>query len=312
MGDVNVYLLQPARPGEQLTLVDTGPHWEPSETALRAGLAELGHSPADLGQIIITHPHPDHYGLASKLAAESGAAVLAHPNASPTLESGRNNSQLAVAFYLAWFAQCGVPAEVQEQIAAARDSTHHYARPVAVNADLCDGDPLRLGGQDWQVLTTPGHSGGLICLWQPDSRVLLANDHLIAQISSNPVVEPPAAGGAERPKRLLQYLEQLERVAALRPVIAYSGHGDPITDVAGLVQRRIAFHHQRADQVWEQLGRQPHTVFDLTRQLFPPTLPSVHLFLALSEVQGHLDMLEASGRASCHANGPVCRWTAAI
>jgi glyoxylase-like metal-dependent hydrolase (beta-lactamase superfamily II) len=310
VGDVNLYLLQPALPGERLSLLDAGPHWEPAERALREQLAALGHRVSDLEQILISHAHPDHYGLAAVLASESSAQVLAHPYAFPILEAGRGGEERTRAFYQDWFTRSGVPAEVQDGIAHAQANTHHFAQPVRPDISLQDGDRLSLGGLDWEVLATPGHSGGMVCLYQLGSGTLLASDHLIDEISSNPVVEPPPAGTDERPKRLLQYLQQLERVAALRPAVAYSGHGAPIHDVVGLVQRRIAFHQRRAEQVLRQLADQPLSPYELVGRLFNSSLPPVHQFLALSEIQGHLDLLESAGQAEYQADGAIGRWVA--
>ncbi len=310
VGDVNLYLVQPALPGEPLALLDAGPHWEPAEMALRERLATLGYQVSDLEQILISHAHPDHYGLAAALAAESGAAVLAHPYAFPILEAGRSGAERTRAFYQDWFTRAGVPVSVQEAIAHAQANTHHFAQPVRPNDSLQDGDHLSLGGLDWEVLATPGHSGGMVCLYQPGSGTLLASDHLIDEISSNPVVEPPPPGTTERPRRLLEYLQQLERVAALKPTVAYSGHGRPIHDVAGLVQRRITFHQQRAEQVLRQLADRSMSLFELVGQLFNNALPPVHQFLALSEIQGHLDMLEAAGQAEYQTDGAFGRWAA--
>lgn len=310
VGDVNLYLLRPARPGEPLSLLDAGPHWEPSERALRERLAGLGCQVSDLEQILISHAHPDHYGLAAALAAESSAQVLAHPYAFPTLGAGRSGADRTRAFYQDWFTCSGVPVTVQEEIAHAQANTHHFAQPVRPNGSLKDDDRLSLGGLDWEVLATPGHSGGMICLYQPGSGTLLASDHLIDEISSNPVVEPPPPGTTERPKRLPQYLQQLERVAALQPAVAYSGHGRPIHDVVGLVERRINFHRRRAEQVLRQLADRPMSLFELTGRLFDGSLPPVHQFLALSEIQGHLDLLEAAGQAEYQTDGAIGLWAA--
>lgn len=310
VGDVNIYLFEPALPGEPLALLDTGPNWEPSETAVQAGLAALGYSARDLGLILISHPHPDHYGLASALVAESGAKLLAHLHSHAILASAGRNSHQASAFYREWFTRNGVPPSAQEAMSQAQASTHHFAQPVQPDAFLGEGDRISLGGQVWQVLATPGHSGGMICLYQPADGTLLSSDHLIDDISSNPVVEPPPDETAERPRRLLQYIQQLERIAALGPNIAYSGHGRPIRDPVGLVQKRVAFHERRAAQVLEHLGNGPASLYELSCQVFGTALPAVHQFLALSEVQGHLDLLEASGQAGCIPDGAGCCWVA--
>ncbi len=310
VGDVNIYVFEPLLPDEPLSLLDTGPKWGASESAVRKGLAALGYGSADLELILISHPHPDHYGLAAALAAESDARVLAHPHGFGTLASAGKSLDETAAFYQDWFSRNGVPAAVQQAISEAQANTHNFAQPVHPAGELVDGDRISLGGETWEVLATPGHSGGMICLYQPTTRTLLSADHLIDEISSNPVVEPPPAGATERPKRLLQYIQQLERVAALQPIIAYSGHGRPIDDVVGLVKKRVAFHQRRADQVLQQLATGPASLFDLAGRLFGNSLPPVHLFLALSEVQGHMDLLEAAGQAQCLSDGKLCHWAA--
>ncbi len=311
VGDVNVYLVEPGQPHDPLTLLDTGPDWEAAENALWQGLAQHGYAVQNLGQILISHPHPDHYGLAAKLRQASGAAVCAHPHGQATLAAGQSNHRHTLAFYQHWLTECGAPPAVQLKIDQARQDTHGYAQAVTVDRFLNDGDSVQMGGREWQVLATPGHSGGMLCFFEPESRTLLASDHLIADISSNPVVEPPPAGQTERPKRLLQYLQQLERVADLRPVIAYAGHGPPVTDVEALVRERKAFHQTRAEQLLHQLGGRPQTIYQLSTSLFRPDLPALHLFLALSEVQGHLDLLQAAGQVYGTAEGDRLWWQAA-
>jgi len=311
VGDVNVYLLEPGRPGESLTLLDTGPNWEATDSALWHKLAHLGHSIRDIDRILISHPHPDHYGLAAKLVTESGAAVCAHPYSQATLATGNSNHQHTLSFYHNWLNTCGVPAAVQNHIGQARQDTHDYAQPVIINQFLKDGDILRMGGCDWQVLFTPGHSGGMLCFFQPETRALLASDHLIGEISSNPIVEPPSAGQSERPKRLLQYIQQLERVANLQATIAYPGHGRPIKNVANLVHQRKVFHQTRAEEIWLELSKRPMTIYQLSIQHFGDNLPALHAFLALSEVQGHIDLLQANDRVTCLVSNGIHHWTAA-
>lgn len=54
-------------------------------------------------------------------------------------------------------------------------------RPVApytVDVHLHDGQILRLGDAEWEVVRTPGHTPGHVCLWQPDERPLVAGDAL--------------------------------------------------------------------------------------------------------------------------------------
>jgi glyoxylase-like metal-dependent hydrolase (beta-lactamase superfamily II) len=166
---------------------------------------------------------------------------------------------------------------------------------------------ILLGEDEWQVLHTPGHTGGLICLYQAGLRLLLSSDHLLRDVSSNPIVEPPAEEGAERPRRLIQYVEQLERIARLPVDLALPGHGPPITDVPGLINDRIAFHEQRAGEVLGVLKKGESTVYEISLILFPDLDP-INRFLAISEVIGHLDLLEHRGEVSSQNSNGVVFW----
>jgi glyoxylase-like metal-dependent hydrolase (beta-lactamase superfamily II) len=172
-----------------------------------------------------------------------------------------------------------------------------------------DGDLIRLGYDDWQVLYTPGHTGGLICLYQPDRQLLISSDHLLRDISSNPIVDPPAPGETEPPRRLVQYLEQLHRVAELDVAVALPGHGPPISDHRAVIERRLSLHEERADRMLEALDGGALTAHQIADELFPDLDP-LNAFLAVSEVIGHLQWLEKEGEVVQDKRRSVARWRA--
>lgn len=308
VGPVLVYLAD--QPGEPLTLIDTGPLHPPTRAVLDADLATLGYRPADLERIVVTHAHVDHFGLAAGLVAVSGASVCSHPWNVSSLGDGQDEPERSAAFYAGLLHQAAVPPEVADAVHWVTRGMQQFARPVAVSATLDEGDTLRLVGRDWQVLHTPGHSAGLICLYDSRSRVLLSDDHLLADISSNPVVEPPPPGHAERLRSLVEYRAALCRVAALDVGLALPSHGPVIDDVPGLVARRLAFHRQRLERIVAALRAGALTTWDVTQALFPGR-PPLDTFLAVSEVIGHLDVLEMDGRITARHNGPVVQWVLA-
>ncbi len=305
VGPVNVYLAL----GEPLTLIDTGPFDDLSRTALEAGLAEYGHRVEDLRRVIITHHHVDHMGLAGEVVARSGAEVWTHPYNFPWLSDNAAERARHQPFYEKIWRESGVPAEIVAEMGHSNTLVWRWAQPVKASHSLQEGQVISIGGDDWRVLHTPGHAGGLICLWEPRSRTLLSSDHLILDISSNPVLEPTPLASGPRPKRLVEYLHHMRRTAALEPAVALSGHGEPVTDVAGLVSTRVAFHHRRAERILGALNGRPQTLWELTNPLFPRLRNGMDYFLALSEVQAHLDLLEAAGRARPVPDGAVLRWT---
>jgi glyoxylase-like metal-dependent hydrolase (beta-lactamase superfamily II) len=307
VGPITVYLGM--APGEPLTLIDTGPRTTRSRSALDEGLANLGCTVSDLDRIVITHAHVDHFGLAAELKAESGAEVATHRWNVEAIADRAGDSERRTAFYADLFRRAAVPAHILAAMYEATRGVNHFSAMVAVDRTLGEGDLLPLAGRPWQVLHTPGHAAGLICLYEPSGEVLLSSDHLLADISSNPVVEPPPPGQSERLRSLALYRDALQRVAALGVRRALPSHGPVIEDVAGLVAQRLAFHRQRLDRIVEALRAGARTTWDLTQTLFPGRSP-LDTFLAVSEVIGHLDVLEMEGRVGRRSGGDVDEWVA--
>jgi glyoxylase-like metal-dependent hydrolase (beta-lactamase superfamily II) len=305
VGPITVYLAD--APGEPLTLVDTGPLTSSTTSALEAALAWHGRAPRDLERILLTHAHVDHVGLAADLVATSGAQVLSHPWNVPELEDHPGDRQRRVEFYASILRQAGVPGNILQGVGRATEAMDRFARPVGVDHVVDEGDSLRLAGLEWQVLHTPGHAGGLICLYEPAGRTLLSSDHLLAGISSNPVVEPPPPGRQERLLSLVVYRASLQRVAAMDIARALPSHGPAIDDVPGLVAQRLEFHRSRVANVLQALRAGARSTWDVTQVLFPGRTP-LDTFLAVSEVIGHLDLLEREGQIVAEPDGDAISW----
>jgi len=262
----------------------------------------------DIQRVIVTHHHADHLGLAAEIVQRSGAEVWTHPYNVPWLADLDGQQQRQQPFYAAIWQAAGVPAEVVTQMDSANLGLRRWADPVTATQTLEEGQAVPLGGGSWQVLHTPGHAGGLICLWDPNSRTLLANDHVLRDISPNPVLEPPADPTGPRPRRLVEYLHHLQRVAALEPLLTLTGHGEAVTDLASLVRQRLAFHERRANRLLDSLNGSAVSLWDLTRQTFPRVQRGMDHFLALSEVLAHLDLLESDGRVQAQTHGGRVFW----
>lgn len=303
VGPVNVYLAE----GEPLTLIDTGPRDPATLAALEAGLREHGYRVEDLRRIVLTHLHVDHFGLCGDLVARSGAEVLTHAFNLPWLPDYAAERERHRAFYRRIWAEGGVPEEMIQAMEQGGAAFARWLSPVQNAQALNEGDILTLAGAEWRVYHTPGHAGGLICLWEAGSRTLLANDHLIRDISSNPILEPSPLHNGPRPKRLVEYIHHMQRMAALEPLVALPGHGEVVDDVPGLVRQRLAFHQRRARKILDSLT-QPKTLWELTQPIFPQLKRPLDYVLGLSEILGHLDLLEEDGSARPVCKGDVIRW----
>jgi glyoxylase-like metal-dependent hydrolase (beta-lactamase superfamily II) len=293
VGPINVYLAE----GGELTLIDTGPKDAATLAALREGLSARGWAFKDIRRVVVTHAHVDHFGLAAQIVAESGAQVLSHASNRWWLTDFEREWERRYEFYHQVFQQSGTPREYEESAVKGLRRLAQYAESIPADhfVPLGDGDLLRLGGEPWRVVYAPGHASGLICLYDAASRALISSDHLLRDITSNPVIEPPMRGETKRPRALVEYIASMERTAQLDVRVALPAHGEPVYDVRALVDGRIAFHRSRLDHIERQLECCAQTPYEICNILFP-NLKSFDTFLGLSEVIGHLDILEDEGR----------------
>lgn len=305
VGPVNGYLIA----SDPLTLIDTGPKDTPTRDALREQLRARGFALRDLRRIIVTHAHVDHMGLAAQIVAESGAQVLSHARNRWWLTDFHNEWERRYDFYRAVARQSGAPPDYADRVVQGMRIFSRYADPIPAEnfVALEEGDEIALGGDAWRVVFAPGHAGGLICLHDPRSRALISSDHLLRDITSNPVLEPPAHDATARPRALVDYMASMEKTVRLDPQLILPGHGEPIYDVRALVDARLAFHRARLDHIEAQLGCCAGTAYELCGVLFPK-LKSFDVFLGLSEVIGHLDVLELEGRVRREMDHDVIRY----
>jgi glyoxylase-like metal-dependent hydrolase (beta-lactamase superfamily II) len=291
VGPVNAYLAM----GDPSTLIDTGPNDPSTLTALRDQLAQLGLAFRDIRRVIVTHAHVDHFGIAPQIVAESGALVYSHARNRGWLTDFDNEWQRRGEFYRAVFAASGAPRESVKGAGQGLRGLSQYGSSIPAEnfVEISDGDEIALGGdrEAWRVLFTPGHAGGLVCLYDPGSGTLLSNDHLIRDITSNPILEPPARDQRERPRALVDYIASMQQTAELDVRIALPGHGEPILDVRALVESRVAFHRARCEVIKAHVRPGQATAYEIMQILFPK-LKGMDVFLGLSEVIGHLDILE--------------------
>jgi len=164
---------------------------------------------------------------------------------------------------------------------------------------LADGETLKLRDRELRVLHRPGHSPSDTIFWDEERRILIAADHLIKHISSNPLIARPLGDGdfspRERPQALVTYLESLRKTRELPAEIVLSGHGDPITDHVALIDERFEMHRRRAEKIHGLIAEESRTGYELAQALFGD-IAVTQAYLTLSEVLGHVDLLVNGGR----------------
>jgi glyoxylase-like metal-dependent hydrolase (beta-lactamase superfamily II) len=124
---------------------------------------------------------------------------------------------------------------------------------------------------------------------------LISGDHLLKEISPNPIINPLQKGVGSRNTSLKQYLHSIRKIKGLEVSLVLPGHGEPILDFKAALEKILHHHEQRLARVLSILSRDEKTAYDISGVLFPDT-KSFEVFLGVSEVLGHLSILFEEGK----------------
>ena len=306
VGDIHCYLILPAAGSAGLTLIDTGVKSPQAFEALHRGVKEHGFALEQIERILITHAHPDHFGQARRLRDLSGAEILASEVESLLMTGFFLPSANRSDAVLRWFRRWGVP----EELLAVDEDRAAFGRsiqdPVDVDGTLAEGDVLELGDFRLEVMATPGHCDGHLVFYERETRTLFSGDHLLTDISPVPLLSIPDDEGVPRPRSLVRFMDSLDKVEALECRVTFPSHGDVIWDHRRVIAGYRLHHERRKLQIARFLGRGPKSPFEVARRLFPKHYRR-ELFLVMSEVIGHLDVLEEEGLVMLDDDGSGVR-----
>jgi glyoxylase-like metal-dependent hydrolase (beta-lactamase superfamily II) len=291
VGRVNVYLIE----DEPLTLVDAGPNSGTSFDELQRGIAALGHQLEDIELVILTHQHIDHLGLVSLVAAHSGAEVAAIDVAVPFVENFSAEAQADDDFARETMLRHGIPEDVVSALSSVSQAFRAWGARADVTRVLRDGEEMSFRDRTLQVHHRPGHSPTDTVFHDRERRILIAADHLLGHISSNPLITRPPEGSSERPQALVTYLDSLRATREMDVELVLPGHGDPVTDHRRVIDDRFALHRRRADKIARLLAERPRSAYEVAQALWG-NIAVTQAYLTLSEVLGHVDLLLNDGR----------------
>ena len=170
-----------------------------------------------------------------------------------------------------------------------------------------DGEKISFRDRTLQALHRPGHSPSDTVFWDEERRILIAADHLIAHISSNPLITRPLDGSERRTQALVTYIESMRQTREMPAEIVLSGHGEPIVDHVALIDDRLAKHERRKEKIYGLIAERQRSGYELAQAIWG-NVAVTQAFLTLSEVIGHADLLVNEGRVREVADGAVIRY----
>jgi glyoxylase-like metal-dependent hydrolase (beta-lactamase superfamily II) len=213
----------------------------------------------------------------------------------PYLENFSQEAQKDDEFARSVMLRNGIPEDVVSALSAVSQAFRAWGSRADVTRVLRDGEEMRFRDRSLHVHHRPGHSPTDTIFEDRERRILIAADHLLGHISSNPLITRPADGSSERPQALVTYLRSLEATREMDVELVLPGHGEPITDHRALIDERFALHRRRAEKIRRLIAERPRTAYEIAQALWG-NIAVTQAYLTLSEVLGHVDLLTNAGR----------------
>jgi glyoxylase-like metal-dependent hydrolase (beta-lactamase superfamily II) len=315
LGHVNSYLLEDDR---GWTVIDPGLPGPKTWKVLKARLKEAGGRISDVHTVLITHSHPDHFGLAERLRLAADAELvtadnfrtwfdLLEPDVDIEIESRFSDERREAASNVGgdrfdrmeaalerpapWGGEMPRPPMPSGVLKPVKKwMMNRWMKAPRPTRRVGDGQRLTLGGRDWEVLRTPGHCEDHLCLFDPSDGTLLSGDHVL------PSITPHVSGLTLSPDPLADFVTSLDKVDALKGVTnVLPAHGQPFVDLGGRVEAIKRHHRERLDQMAEisrDIGEADVGAY--MREMFSERAWGN---MAESETFAHLEHLRIAGRA---------------
>lgn len=304
----NIYVIG----NDPLTLIDTGPklpgHLEYFQEQLRVAGFEL----SDLKRIIFTHGHADHFGLAASILRAAGGQIECIVHAEDRWRISKETFKEEI-----WYegldtlaAMAGMPDDVVKKVKESFSFFKSICEPLDEVSTMEDGDEFIGDAYCLKVIHTPGHSSGTCCLYETQQKILFSGDHVIKHLTPNPFIELKRDQLRDRDYQSLKaYIRSLNKIADCDVRFVLPGHGEYFTDLQSVISSYLQHHRERMDTVWQALKRKSRPLYYLIDDVFSQ-VPEREIFLALSEIIVHLEMLVCEKRAELVDEGPPALYRA--
>ncbi|MDX1522487.1 MAG: MBL fold metallo-hydrolase, partial [Anaerolineae bacterium] len=279
---VNCYLV---RDGSGWVIVDTGLNTPPARRQWQAVFAELNIRPQDIRQIMLTHSHPDHYGLAGWLQAWCSAPVLMSPREAKQVEqifAQDNRATGVLGQALAGALSASDMAGIVDATRSVREKM--LPHPTTIEP-LSDGQTVTIGWRRFTAVHTPGHSDGHLIFYDAADRLALCGDQVLMKITPN-----IGQWSLTDPKPLARYLASLHRLKSLDVRIAWPGHGLPVTEWGRRLSELEMHHAHRLQLMADAVTAEGSTLYEICAAVFNLEKLSKHeLRFAMAETMAHVD-----------------------
>ncbi len=296
VGNVNCYLIE----GSPLTLIDTGPRTPKSLTTIRNELQSISYDLSEIEQILLTHNHIDHIGLAAQFVRERArihdnpTEVWIHHKDAKALINYEKHADNYIESFVKLISISGVPKKETLKLDPKRLVEYYMSlrESVPTAQSFSDNASFKTGIGEVTAVWVPGHSSGSTCFVCDEQQVIFSGDHILGDISSNPSI----SFDSSEKIGMLTYLESLNRISSRESYIAFPGHREPILDIKSRTETLRAEYDDKIQKTAASLTSNPITVYEISRLLYGDYNTS-SLVLALAESHDIVRILERRNQA---------------
>lgn len=288
VGPINMYLIL-KRP---YTLIDVGPLYPQAQEIFLEALRELNLKGEEIERVLLTHAHPDHIGMVSWIIELTKAKAYLHPREIHSLKTQSLNSEERAQV----LTEAGIDGPTIAKLGVIYLKTRErFASNIRLDL-LQELDQKEIAFEDGSQLIpveTPGHSPGHVCFYDPIAKVLFSGDHVLEGISPNPIMSKDPES-QERSRTMSQYLQSLEVISKMDIEEVYPGHGETFEDLPRVLEQFFYFHSLRENKVLQLVDHRKNTAYGIAKKIYP-SMEGMDVFLGVSKVIGHLDLLVDKG-----------------
>ncbi|MHB1420025.1 MAG: MBL fold metallo-hydrolase [Bacillota bacterium] len=293
LGFLQAYLIK----GEDgCTLIDCGWNAPVAMEALEKHLSTLGLTWKDITRLIITHMHPDHFGLAAQVKELSGAKVTMYHRDINNVDTPAVDYRQMMKRMIKILTYHGTPHEDMSDLHDMNAPAPSYWNPVEFDEMLQDGQKLTAGQYTLEVIHTPGHAIEHICLYEPENKILFSGDHVLPLITPNIAINAYSS-----PNPLGDFVHSLDKVAKLDVDLALPGHEYIFSNFQERVAELQGHHVHRLHEIEEVMGGHSVSAYHIASQLKWNLAPWDEMGLwdkrmAMMEVLAHVEYLRLEGK----------------
>ncbi|MBT2289431.1 MBL fold metallo-hydrolase [Paenibacillus albidus] len=286
LNHVNSYLIEDE---EGWSVIDPGLATEDTLTVWADVMKRYHLTFGDIRRIIVTHYHPDHYGLAGSFQQWSGAAVY---SSRETFEwADRTYHSESIRKTAQFNRKCGVPASLVAEMSRHIEELFTWVKPVRGDKVILEPEEeIQLGQWRFQVKLGSGHAEGSIGFLHQASRMFIGGDLLLEKITPNITYDYSTDTDP-----LKDYFDTLNMLRTLHIQSVLPGHGPLFQLSDSFIDRVIEHHLERLQEIrsmWRHSNTREFTPYEISTRLFPKVVDSASLSFALGETVAHLRYLQ--------------------